>query len=59
MLDQLEHEHSSTTDITLRHLEAKLARYETRIQKHTATPSDYFTRDRLVAQLTEARTYLM
>ena len=58
MLDQFENNTSNANDITLRHLETKLKRFETRIQQPTATKSDYFTYDRLTTQLAEARTYL-
>ena len=47
-----------TSDLTIRHLERKLKRFDKRIQKDTATQSDYITRDRLASQLSEARTYL-
>lgn len=45
-------------DLTIRHLERKLKRFEQRIRKPSATQSDYITRDRLALQLAEARTYL-
>jgi len=45
-------------DLTIRHLEMKLKRYERRTQKPNAKESDYITRDRLAHQLTEARSYL-
>jgi len=46
------------SDLTIRHLERKLKNFEKRIQKDSATQSDYITRDRLALQLVEARTYL-
>jgi len=45
-------------DLTIRHLEMKLKRYERRIQKPNAKNSDYLTRDRVALQLAEARSYL-
>jgi len=45
-------------DLTIRHLEMKLKRYERRIQKPNAKQSDYVTRDRVALQLVEARSYL-
>lgn len=58
MLDQYENNSGVTYDITVRHLEAKLKHYETRIQQASAAQSDYFTYDRLTTQLADARTYL-
>jgi len=45
-------------DLTIRHLEIKLKRYERRTQKPNAKQSDYITRDRVASQLIEARAYL-
>jgi len=45
-------------DLTIRHLEMKLKRYERRTQKPNAKHSDYITRDRVAHQLDEARAYL-
>ena len=45
-------------DLTIRHLERKLKRFDKRIKKPAATQSDYITRDRLALQLAEARSYL-
>ena len=45
-------------DLTIRHLEMKLKRYERRIQNPNAKNSDYLTRDRVALQLAEARSYL-
>jgi len=45
-------------DLTIRHLEMKLKRYERRTQKPNAKHSDYITRDRVALQLVEARAYL-
>jgi len=45
-------------DLTIRHLEMKLKRYERRIQKPNAKNRDYLTRDRVALQLAEARSYL-
>ena len=45
-------------DLTIRHLEMKLKRYERRTQKPNAKNSDYITRDRISLQLAEARAYL-
>ena len=45
-------------DLTIRHLEMKLKRYERRIAKPNAKQSDYITRDRVAHQLREARAYL-
>jgi len=45
-------------DLTIRHLEMKLKRYERRTQKPNAKESDYVTRDRVALQLVEARAYL-
>lgn len=45
-------------DLTIRHLERKLKRYERRVQKTDARQSDYVTRDRVAIQLEEARAYL-
>ncbi len=45
-------------DLTIRHLENKLARYERKTQKPNAKQSDYTTRNRIAKQLAEARTYL-
>ena len=58
MLNQFENDQGQTHDITIRHLEGKLKRFETRIQQASATQADYFTYDRLTTQLAEARTYL-
>ena len=46
------------TDLTIRHLERKLRRYDRKIQKSSAKPSDYTTRERVQIQLAEARSYL-
>ena len=45
-------------DLTIRHLEMKVKRYERRITKPNAKQSDYVTRDRVALQLAEARAYL-
>ena len=45
-------------NLTIMHLEAKLARYERKTEKPNAKASDYATRDRLAIQLAEAKTYL-
>jgi len=45
-------------DLTIMHLERKLKRYERRTQKPNAKQSDYITRDRIISQLSEAKTYL-
>ena len=45
-------------DLTIRHLEMKLKRYDRRTQKPNAKESDYITRDRVALQLVEARAYL-
>ena len=45
-------------DLTIKHLERKLMRYERRTQKPHAKASDYATRDRVAIQLAEAKTYL-
>jgi len=45
-------------DLTIRHLELKLRHYNRRTQKVNATQTDYMTRDRVAAQLLEARAYL-
>ena len=48
----------SPNDLTIRHLERKLKRYERRVHRSNAKPSDYLTYDRLVVQLAEAKMYL-
>jgi len=58
MLALLNNRPCLSNDLTLRHLERKLKRFDKRIQKSNATESDYVTRDRLALQLVEARTYL-
>lgn len=45
-------------DLTIMHLERKLQRYDRRTQKPNAKQSDYITRDRVAAQLIEAKQYL-
>ena len=45
-------------DLTIRHLEMKIKRYDRRTQKPNAKESDYITRDRVALQLVEARAYL-
>ena len=45
-------------DLTIRHLERKLKRYERRVHRSNAKPSDYVNYDRLATQLAEAKTYL-
>jgi len=44
------------SDLTIRHLELKLRRYDRKIQKSSAKASDYTTRDRLQTQLMEAKS---
>lgn len=44
------------SDVTLVHLEHKLARLERCTQKPNAKDSDYIARDRVAVQLAEART---
>jgi len=58
MLDILNRRPCLPNDLTIRHLEMKLKRYERRTQKPNAKNSDYITRDRVALQLTEARAYL-
>lgn len=58
MLSVLKSRPCLPADLTIRHLELKLKRYERRTQKPNAKPSDYATRDRVATQLAEARTYL-
>ena len=58
MLAHLKKRPCLPNDLTIRHLENKLGRYERRIQKPNAKSSDYITRDRVALQLSEARAYL-
>ncbi len=58
MLALLNRRRCMSNNLTLRHLERKLNNFDKRIQKDTATETDYITRDRLAHQLVEARTYL-
>ena len=58
MLAILQNRPCLSSDLTIRHLEMKLKRYERRTQKPNAKQSDYVTRDRVALQLVEARTYL-
>jgi len=58
MLSVLKKRPCLPADLTIGHLERKLKRYERRTQKPNAKPSDYATRDRVAAQLAEAKTYL-
>ncbi len=45
-------------DLTIMHLQRKLNRLDTRIQKTTATQADYVNRDRVATQLADAKAYL-
>ena len=58
MLAFLQNRPCLSNELSLRHLEVKLKRYERRTQKPNAKHSDYITRDRLAVQLAEARAYL-
>jgi len=58
MLALLNNNPCLTNDLTIRHLERKLRRFNKRTRKDNAAQSDYITRDRLATQLAEARTYL-
>ncbi len=58
MLSVLKSRPCLPADLTIMHLERKLKRYERRTQKPNAKQSDYITRDRIISQLSEAKTYL-
>jgi len=47
-----------STDLTIMHLQRKLNRLDSRIQKTTATQADYINRERVAFQLADARAYL-
>ena len=58
MLSVLKSRPCLPSDLTIRHLERKLKRYERRTQKPNAKASDYATLERVSVQLAEAKTYL-
>ena len=47
-----------SSDLTIKHLQRKLKRLDTRIQKTSATQADYINRERVAVQLNDAKAYL-